>query len=98
MINVFKYVLTTFSPTFSEILSCVLVYMVDDNSTEPYAITLIVQKSWSLFFYCLNQKIRILRSFDTSEIIVLTTRRNILEDLIQKGRCDNFQPHSEVST
>jgi len=66
MINAFKYTLTTFSHKFSEITRCVLVYMAYDNSTEPYAFTLIVQKSWSLFFYCLNLKIRTLRSFETS--------------------------------
>jgi hypothetical protein len=97
MINVFKYALTAFSRMFSEILRCVLVHMADDNSTEPYAFALIVQKSWSLFFYCLNLKIRTLRPFDTSENIELTTRRNILEDFSQKGRSDNFQPRSEVS-
>jgi len=38
MINVFKYALTTFSHDFSGILRCVLVYMADDNSTEPYGL------------------------------------------------------------
>ena len=76
-------------------MRCVLVYVADGDSIELYAFILIVQKSWSLFFCCLNLKIRTLRFFETSESIELKTQRNVLEDLIQKGRCDNFQPRSE---
>ena len=72
--------------------------MAADNSDEPYAFTLKVQKSRTLFFYCLNLKIKRLRSFETSGSIELTTLRNILEDLIAGGDCDNFQPRFEFST
>jgi len=69
MISVFKYALTTFSLQFSQILCCVLVNMADDNSIERFALNLIVHKSWSPFFYCLNLKIRTLRSFETSKVL-----------------------------